>query len=108
MARPPGIEWPRGVCPVTSRGNGGNNLFGDKEDRKRFLSVLNAIVGQYNRLCHAYWLMDNHYHLLIETPDLDPSLGMRQLKGISNEDTKERPEKTKALLLFIKAIAPPY
>jgi REP element-mobilizing transposase RayT len=39
-------------------------------------------VQKYNRLCHAYCLLDNHYHLIIETHDPNLSLGMRQLNGV--------------------------
>jgi putative transposase len=44
--------------------------------------VLGTVVKRYNWLCHAYCLMDNHYHLLIETPDANLSTGMRQLNGV--------------------------
>ncbi|MGH7908450.1 MAG: transposase [Thermodesulfobacteriota bacterium] len=40
------------------------------------------MVDHYGWLCHAYCLTDNHYHLLIETPDGNLSQGMRQLNGI--------------------------
>jgi putative transposase len=36
----------------------------------------------YGWLCHAYCLMANHYHLLIETPKANLSIGMRQLNGM--------------------------
>jgi putative transposase len=39
-------------------------------------------VRRFNWLCHAYCLMDNHYHLLIETPEGNLSKGMRQLNGV--------------------------
>jgi len=39
-------------------------------------------VRRFNWLCHAYCLMDNHYHLLIETPEGNLSAGMRQLNGV--------------------------
>jgi len=38
------------------------------------------VCESYNWVCHAYCLMSNHYHLLIETPDANLSRGMRQLK----------------------------
>ncbi|MEW6571480.1 MAG: transposase [Nitrospirota bacterium] len=49
--------------------------------RENFLGVLGDVLKRYNWLCHAYCLMDNHYHLLIETPNANLSIGMRQLKG---------------------------
>ncbi|MCR4347470.1 MAG: transposase, partial [Sulfuricaulis sp.] len=46
-----------------------------------FLGILGKVIKQCHWLCHAYCLMDNHYHLLIETPDANLSVGMRQLNG---------------------------
>ncbi len=54
----------------------------DDHDRESFLNTLQQVNKRYNWLCHAYCLMTNHYHLLIETPDGNLSLGMRQLNGV--------------------------
>ncbi len=51
-------------------------------DREDFLSILKDVCDRFNWLLHAYCLMDNHYHLLIETPDGNLSQGMRQLNGV--------------------------
>jgi putative transposase len=82
MARPMRIEYPNAVYHVTSRGNAQSDIFHSDQDRNEFLSILNRVVDRYHWLCHAYCLMDNHYHLLIETPDGNLSEGMRQLNGI--------------------------
>lgn len=82
MARPLRIEYPNAVYHVTSRGNARNKIFLDDQDRENFLFILAAVVKRYNWLCHAYCLMDNHYHLMIETPDSNLSRGMRQLNGV--------------------------
>ncbi len=82
MARPLRIEYPGAVYHITSRGNALSRIYSDDVDRKRFLAVLSSVVKRYSWLCHAYCLMGNHYHLLIETPDADLSLGMRQLNGV--------------------------
>jgi REP element-mobilizing transposase RayT len=82
MARPLRIEYPNAVYHVTSRGNARNRIFVSDQDRENFLFVLNSVVKKYNWLCHAYCLMDNHYHLMIETPDANLSRGMRQLNGV--------------------------
>lgn len=82
MARPLRIEYPNAVYHVTSRGNARNKIFLGDQDRENFLFVLDAVVKRYNWLCHAYCLMDNHYHLMIETPDANLSRGMRQLNGV--------------------------
>lgn len=82
MARPLRIEYPGAVYHITSRGNARADIFINDIDRQLFLEVLTLVVEKYNWLCHAYCLMDNHYHLLIETPDPNLSLGMRQLNGL--------------------------
>ncbi len=82
MARPLRIEYPDAVYHVTARGNAKNDIFHSDTDRNTFLKILSGVVLRYNWLCHAYCLMDNHYHLLIETPDGNLSVGMRQLNGV--------------------------
>jgi putative transposase len=79
MARPLRIEFAGAVYRVTSRGNERKAIFRDDQDRKMFLDTLADVTLRYNWLCHAYCLMDNHYHLLIDTPDGNLSIGMRQL-----------------------------
>ena len=82
MARPLRLEFPGALYHLTSRGNRQEDIFKDDTDRVAFLSVLNKVCGTYNWVCHAYCLMSNHYHLLIETPDANLSKGMRQLNGV--------------------------
>jgi putative transposase len=82
MARPLRIEYPGAVYHVTSRGNEKKPVFRGDQDRENFLSTLQHVNKRYNWICHAYCLMTNHYHLLIETPDGNLSLGMRQLNGV--------------------------
>ena len=82
MARPLRIEYDGAVYHVTSRGNERKNIFKDDEDRLLFLDTLRRVNEKYNWLCHAYCLMNNHYHLVIETPDGNLSKGMRQLNGV--------------------------
>lgn len=81
MARPLRLEFPGAVYHVTSRGNARQDIVADDRDRSQFLALLAHVVDRYGWLCHAYCLMDNHYHLLIETPQPTLSLGMRQLNG---------------------------
>ena len=90
MTRPLRIEYEEAIYHVTSRGNARNKIFGDDIDRKRFLEVLGSVVKRYNWLCHAYCLMDTHYHLLIETPDANLSMGMRQLNGVYTQAYNRR------------------
>ena len=82
MTRPLRIEYPGAVYHVTSRGNEKKAVFKDDSDRLNFLNTLQHVNKRYNWICHAYCLMTNHYHLLIETPDGNLAIGMRQLNGV--------------------------
>lgn len=90
MARPLRIEYPGAVYHLTSRGNARADIFVDDTDREKFLSVAEKVVARYKWLCHAYCLMDNHYHLLIETLDGNLSEGMRLLNGIYTQTFNRR------------------
>jgi putative transposase len=90
MSRPLRLEFPGAIYHVTSRGNAQGAIFADDEDRLLFLAGLEEAVVRFGWLCHAYCLMDNHYHLLIETPDSNLSLGMRQLNGVYTQRFNRR------------------
>ena len=90
MARPLRIEYPGAVYHVTSRGNARADIFDDSVDRQTFLLLLESVVNRFNWICHAYCLMDNHYHLLIETPDGNLSIGMRHLNGVYTQSFNRR------------------
>src|SRR3989304_3154468 len=94
MARPLRIEYPGAVYHITSRGNDKKTIFRDDADRETFLKILAFVNKRYHWLCHAYCLMDNHYHILIETPDGNLSLGMRQLNGVYTQARNKRHNKT--------------
>lgn len=85
MARPLRIEYPGAVYHVTSRGNEKKSVFKDDTDRRNFLNTLRHVNKRCNWICHAYCLMTNHCHLLIETPDGNLALGMRQLNGVCTQ-----------------------
>jgi len=82
MARPLRIEYSGALYHVTTRGNAGGRIFRTDKDREYFLDLLGFIIERFNWLCHAWCLMDNHYHLILETPEGNLSRGMRQLNGI--------------------------
>jgi putative transposase len=82
MSRPLRIECPGAVYHITSRGNARQSIFLNDSDRERFLTILASTIKRFNWLCHAYCLIDNHYHLIIETPEGNISRGMRQLNGV--------------------------
>ena len=94
MARPLRIEYAGAVYHITSRGNEKKAVFKDDQDRINFLNTLQHVNKRYNWLCHAYCMMDNHYHLLIETPDGNLALGMRQLNGVYTQLFNKRHQRT--------------
>src|SRR5205807_1035381 len=81
MARPLRIEYPGAVYHVMARGNQGRPIFKDDQDRKRFLETLQESGQKTGWLIHAYVLMANHYHLLVETPEGNLVAGMKWLQG---------------------------
>lgn len=82
MARPLRLEFAGALYHVTSRGDRREAIYETDKDREQFLFILSEVCEQYHWICHAYCLMDNHYHLLIETPEANLSKGMRQLNGV--------------------------
>ena len=81
MARPPRIVYPHAVYHLTSRGLEETGVFRSDEDGEKFLSIVAGVVSRYGWVCHAYCLLNAHYHLLVETPRANLSLGMRQING---------------------------
>ena len=90
MARPLRIEYPGALYHVTSRGNARQAIFIDDTDRSGFIDALGEAVARFGWLCHAYCLMDNHYHLLIETPAANLARGMRQVNGVYTQRFNRR------------------
>ena len=90
MARPLRIEFAGALYHITSRGDRREAIYEDDEDRDTFLNVLAEVVERYNWTCHAFCLMTNHYHLLIETVEGNLSQGMRQLNGIYTQASNRR------------------
>lgn len=98
MARPLRLEYEGALYHVTSRGNADERIFFDDHNRKAFLDVLGDVVDRYGWLCHAYCLMTNHYHLVIETPNSNLSRGMRHLNGVYTQAINRRHRRTGHIL----------
>lgn len=81
MARPSRMEYPGAFYHVTSRGNERKEIYRSRRDRERFLEYLESATVRYGAVVHAYCLMTNHYHLLVETPDGNLSQVMRHVNG---------------------------
>ena len=90
MTRPLRIEFEGALYHITSRGNARQKIFQDKADRYLFLNCLAQCIDRYQWQCHAFCLMDNHYHLLIETPLPNLSKGMRHLNGSYTQSYNRR------------------
>ncbi|MCC7575499.1 MAG: transposase [Methanomethylovorans sp.] len=84
MSRPLRIEFPGAFYHVTSRGNEQKDIFKSEADREKFLTYLGSAAERYGAVFHAWCLMTNHYHLMIETPEGNLS---RIMKHINNSYT---------------------
>lgn len=82
MARPLRIEYPGAHYHVMNRGLSGRLIFTQDQDRKAFFDLIEDISRMWKVEVYAYCLMDNHYHLLLETPQGGLSRVMRHLDGI--------------------------
>jgi putative transposase len=94
MARPLRIEYPGALYHVTSRGNARQKIFWTDKDRRYFIELLTHLIERFRWVCYAYCLMDNHYHLVIETREANLSKGMRQLNGIYTQKYNWKHHKT--------------
>ena len=81
MPRKPRIEYAGAVYHVTSRGQRRERIFFDDADRCRFLETFAEACERTGWQAHAFVLMPNHYHLLLETPEANLSSGMQWLQG---------------------------
>jgi REP element-mobilizing transposase RayT len=84
------LEFAGALYHLTARGNARADIFADDEDRRLFLELLGKEISQQRRRCYAYCLMDNHFHLLIETPEPNLVAGMRRLNGVYTQSFNRR------------------
>lgn len=81
MARKPRIEYEGAVYHVMCRGNRQEAVFKGDGDCEMFLDTLGEACDRCGWLIHAFVLMGNHYHLLLETPEANLVDGMRWFQG---------------------------
>lgn len=81
MARPLRIEFAGALYHVTARGNAQGDIYTRNEEREKYLELLANACKRFDWYCHAYCLMSNHYHLLIETNTPTLSKGVKYLNG---------------------------
>jgi len=85
MARPLRIEYAGALYHITARGNARQAIYLGDDDKNAFLEILAHACGRYVWWCHAYCLMTNHYHLLLETNNPTLTKGMKYLNGVYSQ-----------------------
>ena len=81
MARKLRVEYPGAIYHLMNRGDRREPIFKDDRDRQRFLETLGEACAKTGWQVHAYCLMRNHFHLVIETPQANLAAGMKRFLG---------------------------
>jgi putative transposase len=82
MARIPRQYFPDGLFHATARGVAKMPIYRDDDDRLVFLGLLALAVDQFDWVCHAFCLMTNHYHLVLDATQENLSDGFQILNGV--------------------------
>ena len=90
MPRPLRIEYPGALYHIMSRGDQREPIFWDDEDRCQFLSTLEEACLKTGWQVHAYCLLTNHFHQVLETPQANLALGMQWLLGTYTQRCNRR------------------
>jgi REP element-mobilizing transposase RayT len=90
MPRALRYQYPGAVYHLMARGDGGKAVFETDEDRKGFLFRLGKICESHGWRVHAWVLMSNHFHLLVETPEANLVTGMKLLLGTFSQGWNRR------------------
>ena len=90
MARPLRYEAAGAVYHVMARGDGGKPVFEDDKDRYGWLDLLGKACERFGWRVHAWVLMGNHFHLLLETPEPNLVAGMKWLLGVYSQGWNRR------------------
>ena len=90
MARPLRIEFEGALYHVMARGNARADIFLEDGDRQVFIENLGRVCGRFQWRVWAWCLMDNHYHLLVETMEPTLSKGMREVNGVYTQAFNRR------------------
>src|SRR3954467_3300180 len=98
MARPLRIEFPGAVYHVTSRGDRGEPIFVDDEDRQGLLGVVAQALSRFDAQALSYCLMDNHYHFVLHTRQANLSSLMRHINGVYTPKLQSPPRQSRTLV----------
>lgn len=82
MARPLRIEYPGAWYHVMNRGANRNRIFSIDQNYEEFLKVLQEACSLFKVYISAYCLMNNHYHIVLNTPEGNLSRFMRRVNGV--------------------------
>ena len=85
MARALRFQYPGAMYHVMARGDGGKTVFENKDDCEVFLNRLGEACGSCGWRVHAWVVMGNHFHLLLETPQANLVTGMKWLLGVFSQ-----------------------
>lgn len=83
MPRKLRLEYPGAIYHVMNRGDRREDIVWDDADRRRFAETLDEACGKTGWQVHAFCLMRNHFHLVVETPQANLIAGMQWLLGTS-------------------------
>ena len=81
MPRKLRLQYAGAICHVMNRGDRREPIFKDDFDRVRFLEALGQACEKTGWQVHAFCLMRNHFHLVVETPQPNLVAGMKWLLG---------------------------
>jgi putative transposase len=90
MSRPLRIEYPGAWYHVMNRGRRSETIFSDKQDYSLFVDLLMEVSELWKVHIAAYCLMDNHYHILLQTPEGNISRCMRHLNSVYTQRYNRR------------------
>jgi REP-associated tyrosine transposase len=90
VPRPHREELEDGIFHVYARGNAKQAIYLDDADRQAYLQILDLVVKKRRWRCLAYCLMENHVHLLLETPEANLAAGMQTLHGVYAQAFNQR------------------
>ena len=82
MSRSLRIEFPGAMHHITSRGDRREAIYLDDADRQQWITLFGQVCRRFNWICHAYCLMDNHFHIVVETVEGNSNAVIRQLNGV--------------------------
>lgn len=85
MTRALRYETPDAFFHITSRGTAKRAIFISRYDHQMFCELLGLVVARFAWICHSFCLVQNHFHLLVETPNTNLASGMKYLNGVYSQ-----------------------